>query len=173
LSSGPPPTESVAGEGVDDATACKAVSSGSGRLLPLRPALRRIPCAAFWLKKYLDRPGTVGGSSTSASDDEHAPSPLGYSEVLSVQHSIGDAIPAVSQRPEDDSHIPSSFWRQEARDVLKDDPTGMELIHEPDDVPEEAGSFASQALATSCDAEVLARESSGDDSPVGNKSSVS
>ena len=55
---------------VAPATATSAASKGSGNVLPRRDARRKIPSHAFGLKKYLDRPGDVGGSSTSTSDDE-------------------------------------------------------------------------------------------------------
>jgi hypothetical protein len=82
------------------ATASSAERSDDGSSRPRRSARRRIPAAAFGLKQYLDRCGPV--SSTSDKDD--ATASLGYSEVLSVQHSVGDAIPEFSQRPEDGTH---------------------------------------------------------------------
>jgi len=93
-----------------------------------------MPAAALGLKEYLSR-CSPGGSKMSDNDDSTAP--LGDSEALSVQHSPGEAIPEVSQRPDDGTHVPSSMRRQEARDVLEDDPTGRELAQEPDDVPVE------------------------------------
>jgi hypothetical protein len=71
----------------------------------LRFAARRsIPAQAFGLKKY--RRGTTPVSKIS--DNEDAAAALGHSEVLSVQHSPGAAIPELNQRPEDGSKIPSS-----------------------------------------------------------------
>ncbi|MEN9418397.1 MAG: hypothetical protein RI988_2017, partial [Pseudomonadota bacterium] len=77
--------------------------SGSSR--PRRSARRRIPRQAVALKKY--RGGTLPASS-SVSDNEHTAASLGHSEVLSVQHSVGEAIPEVFQRPEDGTKVPSS-----------------------------------------------------------------
>jgi hypothetical protein len=42
------------------------------------------------------------------SDKEDPTATLGNSVVLSVQNSVGDPIPEVSQRPDDGTHIPSS-----------------------------------------------------------------
>jgi hypothetical protein len=62
-----------------------------------------MPCAAFGLKQYFCRSGRV--SKTSDNDD--ATASLGDSEVLSVQHSVGEAIPAFPQAPEDGTHPPA------------------------------------------------------------------
>jgi hypothetical protein len=66
-------------------------------------ARRRIPVAAFGLKKYFDRCGPV--SKTSGKEDTITS--LGDSEVLSVQHSPAKAIPELLQRPDDGTHCPS------------------------------------------------------------------
>jgi hypothetical protein len=71
-----------------------------------------MPKHALALKK--NRGGTLcGGSKTS--DKEDTPTPLWdcpfqavHSDILSVQHSPGDAIPAFDQRPDDGTKIPSS-----------------------------------------------------------------
>jgi hypothetical protein len=39
------------------------------------------------------------------SDKEDPTTALGNSEVLSVQNSVGDPIPEVSQRPDDGTHV--------------------------------------------------------------------
>jgi len=57
------------------------------------------------------------------SDKEDATASLGYSVVLSVQHPVADAIPALPKRCEDCSEIPSSVTAKDARDVLPDDPS--------------------------------------------------
>jgi hypothetical protein len=50
-----------------------------------------------------------GGSVISKiSDNEHTSAPLGNSKVLSVKHSVGEAIPELNQRPEDGTKVPSS-----------------------------------------------------------------
>jgi hypothetical protein len=62
-----------------------------------------MPAAAFGLKQYLCRSGRV----SKMSDNDDATPSLGNSEVLSVQHSVGEAIPAFAQPPEDGTHPPA------------------------------------------------------------------
>lgn len=86
------------------ATATSAASKGAGNLFPRRSARRRIPAHAFAESEYLARCGPV---VSKTSDNEHTLAPLGQSEELSVQDSVGPPIPEVSQRPEDGSKVPS------------------------------------------------------------------
>ena len=72
--------------------------------MPLRSARRRMPEQAFALKKYL---GATSVSKTS--DNEHAAASLGHSEILSVKHPPGDAIPQFDQPLKDDSEVGSSI----------------------------------------------------------------
>jgi hypothetical protein len=69
------------------------------------------------------------------SDKEDAAAALGNSEVLSVQHSVGEPIPEVSQRPDNGTHISSVVGGQKSRDVLSEEPTGVCLIKESHDLP--------------------------------------
>jgi len=71
------------------------------------------------------------------SDNDDSAASLGDSEVLSVQHAPGEAIPEFCQRPDDGTHVPSAMRRQEARDVFEDDPGGREVSQESGDVPVE------------------------------------
>ena len=87
------------------ATDSNAASSSGGSARPRRDARRKIPWQAFGLKEYLCRCAPVV-SKTSDNDDSTAA--LGDSEMASVQHSVGEPIPALSQGPEDGSHVPSS-----------------------------------------------------------------
>jgi hypothetical protein len=61
-----------------------------------------MPWAALELKKYFRR---CGPGFSKMSDKEHPSAALGYSEVLSVQNSVGDPIPEFSQRPDNGAHI--------------------------------------------------------------------
>jgi hypothetical protein len=70
-----------------------------------------MPAQAFALKKY--RCGTAPVSKMS--DNEHTASALGdgalqavHSDVLSVKHSVGEAIPEFDQPPEYGTKIPSA-----------------------------------------------------------------
>jgi hypothetical protein len=69
------------------------------------------------------------------SDKEHTPPSLRdspakpvHSHVLSVKHSVGEPIPEFAQAPEYGTKIPSSVRRQDAGDVLPDQPTGAQAL---------------------------------------------
>jgi hypothetical protein len=83
-----------------------------------------MPRQAVALKKY--RAGTPVVSKMS--DNEDAAAALWNSEVLSVQNSVGEPIPEFAHRSEDGSKCPSSVDRQDARDILPDQPTGANSI---------------------------------------------
>jgi hypothetical protein len=137
------------------ATRSNAVCSEGGNVLPRFSARRRIPAHAFGLKKNLG-----ATDSSKMSDNEHPTASLGDPEVATVQHPVGPPIPEVAQRPEDGSQVPSSVRRQEASDVLDDAPAGTELSQDAVELPPEPGPFSTQALAMSCDGDVLAGEPS-------------
>ena len=88
------------GQGSRDASNSRVAASAPGSARPRFAARRRIPDAALGLKKYLDRSRRV--SKTSGKEDTTAA--LGDSEELSVQHSVGEPIPALAQCPEDGTH---------------------------------------------------------------------
>jgi hypothetical protein len=79
-----------------------------------------MPRQAVALKKY--RRGTSPVSKMS--DNEDATPSLGYSEVLSVQDSVGEPIPEFPQPSEEGSKRPSAVDRQDAGDVLPHHPCG-------------------------------------------------
>jgi hypothetical protein len=56
------------------------------------------------------------------SDNEDATASLGYSEMLSVENSVGDPIPAFDQHPEEGSKRPSVVDRQDTGDVFPHHP---------------------------------------------------
>jgi anti-sigma factor RsiW len=86
-------------------SARNALSKGSGKSLPRLFARRKIPAAAFGLKKNLL--GTV--TSSTSGNDENTPPPLGHSEVSAVQNSVGEVMkPELGQRLENDSEITAS-----------------------------------------------------------------
>src|SRR5438270_6647914 len=93
-----------------------------------------MPEQALGLKKYLS--GTESVSKTA--DNEDTAAALGHSEVLSVQHSVGEPIPELRQRPEHGAHVPSASRRQEAGDVLDDSPGRLELVEDAGELIEEA-----------------------------------
>lgn len=108
----------------------------------------------------------MGGTSrisTSTSDNEDSTASLGDSEVLSVQHSVADAIPTVNQRPEDGTQVPSLSRRQESVDVLEDEPPRLDLVEESAELPEEPTPRSSKACSRAGQGDVLAGESSNED----------
>jgi hypothetical protein len=115
-----------------------------------------MPEHALGLKKYLGGTGSV----SKTADNEDTTASLGHSEVLSVQHSVGEPVPEFRQRPEHGAHVPSAFRRQEAGDVLDDGPRRLELVDDACELVEEARPRAVEAGSPTCDAEVLAGESS-------------
>ena len=86
------------------ASASSAPASGRGSARPRLAALRRMPAAAFGLKKYLDRCGPV--SKTSGKEDTAAS--LGHSEPLRVQNSPRQAVPQLIQVPDDSGEVPAA-----------------------------------------------------------------
>jgi len=81
-----------------------AALRAGGNALPLRSALLRIPAQAVGLKKNLR--GSTPVSKTC--DNEDSTATLRDSEVLSVQHSVGEPIPELDQRPEEGTKVPST-----------------------------------------------------------------
>lgn len=90
--------------GADCADCVSAACSAGGSALPLRSARRRIPAQAFRLKK--NRCGT--SPVCSVCDNEDATTTLGNSEVLRVQHAVGEPVPEFCQRPDEGAKIPPS-----------------------------------------------------------------
>ncbi len=85
-------------------TVCiNAALSEGGRTFPLRSALLNIPAQAFGERENL------GGSSpvSKTSDNEDSTATLGDSEVLSVQHSVGEPIPEFDQPLKETSEVGS------------------------------------------------------------------
>ena len=162
------PPQPVPGEGCDDATACKAISSGSGRLRPRRDARRRIPVAAFALKKYR---GSAWVSSTC--DKEHATAALGDSEVLTVESAPLDVVKAaVGQNSKEDSEIAALVRGKKSGHVLVDDPSRFDMRCKGDHVEDEDAALAREALPPSGDGEVLAGGSSANKVNVSHESEL-
>jgi hypothetical protein len=82
------------------ARAVSARSKGWGNVRWRLSALRRIPLAAFGLKKNLR-----GAWGSKMSDNEHTTAPLWDSEVLRVKHPPRHAIPEFFDALDDDSEI--------------------------------------------------------------------
>jgi hypothetical protein len=112
-----------------------------------------MPAQAFGLKK--NRGGNVPTSKTC--DNEDATTALGYSEVLSVQDPVGPPIPELFQLPQEGTEVPSSVRRQDARDILPDDPAGTEFVSESKKGEGEVASGVGESFAETGDGEGLAR----------------
>jgi hypothetical protein len=80
---------------------------------------------------------------------------------LSVKHTPDDAIPEAHKRVDDGGKVSTASAREEARDILGDNPSGASLTDEAMELPpERAVTVASQAATVSCHAVVLAGETS-------------
>jgi hypothetical protein len=102
------------------------------------------------------------GFSSRMSDNEHTAAPLRHSEVLSVKNRPGHAIPEFGERPDDRLNVCAVSTREKPWDILSDNPCGVEASDEPVILPPERATVASQSAAVSCNAVVLAGESSGE-----------
>src|SRR5579883_2371251 len=95
------------------------------------------------------------------SDNEDAAPSLGYSEILCVQNSVGDPIPAFDQHPEEGMKGSSSVNRQDAGHVLPHQPSGPEAISKSSKLDGEVATWIIQSRSFTGDGESLARCSSG------------
>ena len=146
---------SVAGSLKSSATRSNARRNVVGKALPRFSARRRIPLQAVALKKY--RCGTSPVSKMS--DNEDAAAALWNSEVLSVKNSVCDPIPELPQHPEEGSERPSSVDRQDAGDVLPNQPAGPQSASKASVLDRELATRSVHSRSESGDAEVLARGS--------------
>jgi hypothetical protein len=103
-----------------------AFFKGGKSSLPIRLARRRMPFAAFGLKKYF------GGTSplSMASHNEHSLARLGDSEVFAVKHTPSHSIPEFGQSPKDDCEISSFVGREKARHVFDENNAGAALLNQ-------------------------------------------
>jgi hypothetical protein len=99
-----------------------------------------------------------GGTSpvSKISDNEDATPPLGNSEELSVKHSVGDAIPEFDHAPENGSKVPSAIRRQDAGDVLPDQPAGPQSCSQPKIFEGQVATVVRQSASEAGNAEGLA-----------------
>nr|WP_261322377.1 hypothetical protein [Rhizobium leguminosarum] len=128
-----------------------------GRFLPIRSTRRRIPVAAFWLKKYFS--GTSPASMQGNNVDSTAL--LGDSEMFRVKHTPCDVIPAPVQRLENDCEVSSSVGTKKAVDVFEDNCPWLTRSNEAHKVVKESRLVPSKPRPWphSRKAEVLAWES--------------
>jgi hypothetical protein len=115
-----------------------------------------MPRQAVALKK--NRRGTSPVSKVP--DNEHTAASLGHSEELSVKHSVGEPVPEFDQAPEDGTKIPSSSRRQDAGDVLPNQPSGPQAVSQPKIFEGQVAAAIRQSASETRDTERLARCSS-------------
>jgi hypothetical protein len=114
-----------------------------------------MPLAAFALKENLC--GAVGFNTC---DKEHSTPSLGDSEVSSVQSSPRYAIPELLHFIEKPSKVSAAVGTEEPRDILQHKPPRSSLLHKVKEGEGEAGSLTCKACSLTCNAEILAGESS-------------
>ena len=157
------------------ARADSAACNRSGNVRPRFAARRKIPAAAFGLKK-----NRCGAAGSRTADNEHSTAALGHSEISRVKHApcgaalwsgadarvspafLRDFRPEAGEFPEDDGEIfaGASFWGgQKARNVFGAKPIGSEFISDTHEFMEESAPRSSQATTLSRHTEILAGES--------------
>jgi hypothetical protein len=106
-----------------------------------------MPLQAVALKK--NRCGTAPVSKVS--DNEHTAASLGHSKELSVKDSVGDAIPEFDHAPEYGTKIPPSVGRQDAGDVLPNQPLGPCSVSKAEKLKGQVTTVIIQSASKSCD----------------------
>ena len=82
----------------------------------MRSTRRRIPTAAFWLKKYFASTGRVSMHGNNIDSLAR----LGDSEILAVEHSPRHTIPELIQRLEYDGEVSASVASEKSVYVFED-----------------------------------------------------
>jgi hypothetical protein len=138
-----------------------AFLKGGNSSRSIRSARRRIPAAAFWLKKYFC--GTSPFSIRSHNEDSLTR--LGDSEVFAVKHTPSHAIPEFGQSPYDEDEISSVVGREKARHVFEENNSGAVLLNQSRKLVKESRLLPSKPRSRphSSQRDVLAGESSGPD----------
>jgi hypothetical protein len=168
----------AAGGVADAESVTNAFSNAQGRLLPRADARRRMPLAARADSENL---GGALGCKMSVSvvgiaaqaKDEDASSPLGHSEVASVEHPVRHAIPEFDQATEERRHVSPAMTGEEARYVLEEDGGRSVSFHKVEEGVGETGScistvhVRSHAASLAGDGEVLAGETAGPEGCIG------
>lgn len=93
------------------------------------------------------------------SHNEDSTASLGHSEVLSVQHSVGDMIPEFSQRPDKGTKVAPSPGAVHAGDVFPHKPAGSQATSQSEIRPEKLTTRVVQSASLAGDGERLAGSS--------------
>jgi hypothetical protein len=94
------------------------------------------------------------------SDKKETEAALWNSEVLSVKHSPREPIPEFDQPSENGTKVPSSVRRQDAGDVLPNQPLGPFALSKPKIFEGQVATVVSQASSKARNAEGLTGRSS-------------
>ena len=116
-----------------------------------------MPRAAFGLKK--NRGGT---RASTMADNEHATAALGDSEMLAVQYPVGPPVPADFQSFEERPEVAPTARAKKPWNILKQQPSGLQDVGHPQELPEESGSLSSEPGTLPGDGEVLAGEAAAE-----------
>ena len=141
-----------------DASAVSAARKAGGNSRPRFSARRRMPRAAFGLKK--NRGGT---RPSTMADNEHAAPSLGDSEMLAVQYPVGPPVPAVFQSFEQRPEVAPTARAKKPWNILKQQPSGLQDVGHPQELPEEPAALSSEAGPLPGDGEILAGEASAEE----------
>jgi hypothetical protein len=92
------------------------------------------------------------------SDNEDTPSPLWdgsrvavHSDILSVQHSVGEPVPELRQPPKEGTKVPSSVARQNTGHVFPDAPARPQPFKNAEIDEGEVSSRVVKSFAETCD----------------------
>ena len=141
---------------------------GSPPHVPRLFAAMAVTTSSFFRRGARSRRRLSRSKSTAAaachppamSNNEDAAAALGHSEELSVQNSVSDPIPELSQGPEDGSKRPSGVDRQHTRDVFPDDPPRSQALNSAEKFQREVATRVIHSKPVAGDAKGLAGSSS-------------
>jgi hypothetical protein len=98
------------------------------------------------LKQYLE-----GADASTTADKEHAAASLGDAEVARVKHPPGNAVPELNQRSQDRREVPPLVGREEAGDVLQQNPARTYGANDAGEVEEQPRAGSGEAGAAAGD----------------------
>jgi hypothetical protein len=88
---------------------------------------------------------------------------LRYAEVSSIENPVGPPIPNGPHLVDEAGHISSTVTRQEAGNVLQQNPTGSNRLSDSEELECEDAALSVKAASLSGNTEVLAREPSDEE----------
>jgi hypothetical protein len=94
-------------------------------------------------------------------EDEHPPSSLRHSEVLSVENSVSPHVPEFFHATDERPKIPTAIAGEESRYVLEEERGRSVSLHKVEEREGEDAALSCEPGSLSSDAEVLAGEAAG------------